>query len=413
MSWKIEYPPEYYLRSGESEKRLAPNFNGSNQLAEYGGKLVDVDNLDGLVLEGYFQSGDGTFFSQNTLDSSTSREFQIFELSGNIRLLIGGTQTTISQTAPDFAGVYRFEFLPNSEIAFYHNDSLIRKTSYSSGAQREPTALFRVGARASGAPATYSFFKSGFTYNIKRLNISQYAQTPIKTVVIFGASIMEQSFGVSLSATKDLYAAKGVDVEVVEHASSGDDTNQMKSKIPTILSGLADPTSTLFVIHWGGNDASRRGPYPGGATTMDSNCRDMCTQIKSAGCKLAISTITYRIPPASNPTAPYNDNFMNSVINDFADVPMDLYALTFNNQATWFDTDGIHPNAQGESMTRQYVVDVTSQLIKSSQANQTQLLNDWRLDDGFTVNPQLKDYTSGQDMEAKNFDLSTWVEINS
>lgn len=414
MSWIITYPPEYYLQLGGEDgpqTRLVPNFNGVSQYAEYSGKLVDVDNLDGLVLEGYFQPGDGTFFSQNTSGSSSSREFQIFELSGSVRLLIGGTQTTITSNAPITDGVYRFEFLPNSEIVFYHNESFIIKVAYSAGTKRESTALFRVGARANGSPSSLSFFKSGLTYNIKKKLVTQSGQSPIKTVVVFGASIMHQSFSGKTGEVIGMYAELGANVQVFEGAEGGDTTTNMLVRLPNIIANLTDPTSTLFVIHWAGNDISNGNGYPDNATIIDANCRDMCNLLISAGCRIALSNTTYRIPPASNPSDPYNTNIMQPIINEFADVPMDLYSLTFNNQGTWFEPDGIHPSTVGEEMTREYIVNTTAQFIRESQANQTQLLNDWRFDDGFDANPQLKDYASGQDMEAKNFTDVTWQQV--
>lgn len=184
---------------------------------------------------------------------------------------------------------------------------------------------------------------------------------PIDDVVIFGASIMAQSFtGANQQAAEQLYAAKGANVTVYERATSGDNSTVMKSRLPAIITEFqANAARTLFVIHWGGNDVSQSGPYPGGATTLDTNCREMLQDLKDAGFKIALSDITYRIPPASNPTDPYNQNVMNQVITDFADIPLNMYDLTFNNQGTWFEVDGIHPNSTGEDMTRNYIVDNT------------------------------------------------------
>lgn len=184
---------------------------------------------------------------------------------------------------------------------------------------------------------------------------------PIDDVVIFGASIMEQSFsGANQQTAEQLYADKGANVNVYERATSGDNSTVMKSRLPAIITEFqANAARTLFVIHWGGNDVSQSGPYPGGAATMDANCREMLQDLKDAGFKIALSDITYRIPPASNPTDPYNQNIMNPIVSDFADIPLNMYDLTFNNQGTWFEVDGIHPDSTGEDMTRNYIVDST------------------------------------------------------
>ena len=185
---------------------------------------------------------------------------------------------------------------------------------------------------------------------------------PIDDVVIFGASIMEQSFsGANQQVTSDLYAAKGATVTVYERATSGDNTTQMVSRLPALISEFqANASRTLVVPHWGGNDVSQNGPYPGGAATMEANCRSMLQDLKNAGFKIALSNITYRIPPASNPTDPYNQNVMNPLIEEFADIDLNMYGLTFDNQGTWFEVDGIHPNGDGEYLTRNYVVDETT-----------------------------------------------------
>lgn len=197
--------------------------------------------------------------------------------------------------------------------------------------------------------------------NLEVFNPPRPATFPIDDVVIFGASIMEQSFtGGNVAATEGLYAAKGATVNVHERATSGDNTTQMVSRLPDIITEFqANAERTLFVIHAGGNDVSQSGPYPGGASTLESNMRSMLQDLRDAGYKIALSDISYRIPPASNPTDPYNQNILNSLKDEFADISLSMYDLTINNQGTWFEVDGIHPNGTGEDLTRKYIVDNT------------------------------------------------------
>ena len=123
----------------------------------------------------------------------------------------------------------------------------------------------------------------------------------------------------------------------------------------------------MFVIHWAGNDISDEGPYPGGATDIDTNCRAMLADLKALGFKVCLSTTTYRIPPASNPSDPYNVNVMNPIIADtsLVDIPMDWYTLSFDNQLVWHDTDDLHPTAAGEQMNRD---DIVSSIVPHVQA---------------------------------------------
>lgn len=219
-------------------------------------------------------------------------------------------------------------------------------------------------ARSNKSNTIKSVFKRSKINVAINTNIGRGVQDgrfPIDDIVIFGASIMAQSFsGTSQQTTEALYATKGATVNVYERATSGDNSTQMVSRLPAIISEFqANASRTLFVIHWGGNDISQNGPYPTGADTLEANCRSMLQDLKDAGFKIALSDTTYRIPPASNPTDPYNQNVMIPLINEFADIKLGMYNLTFSNQGTWFEVDGIHPNTVGEDLTRNYIVDNT------------------------------------------------------
>lgn len=196
------------------------------------------------------------------------------------------------------------------------------------------------------------FVKTKLASGIKRF--------PIDNVIIFGASIMDQtSSGTNQQAMKDLYALKGANVNVYDRATSGDDTTAMRAKLPAIITEFQDVAErTLIEIHWGGNNVSREGPYPGGATTMEADCRAMLQDLKAAGFKIALSDITYRLPP-SHQTSEYNSNIMQPLIEEFADIPLSLYKLSFDNQDDWFEPDGVHPSLFGEDLNRNYLVNST------------------------------------------------------
>ena len=145
--------------------------NGVDQYIETGVRIVDVDNLDGTVLEGVFDGGNGTFYSQNISGSISSREFQIFENGGAILLVAGGSSTTIS--SGDLGdGLYKFEFQSGS-VAFYFGGDIKAIVSYTVGAAREPSATFRILARGNGGSGV-GFLKSGTSYNHKLNDGSVY-----------------------------------------------------------------------------------------------------------------------------------------------------------------------------------------------------------------------------------------------
>ena len=184
----------------------------------------------------------------------------------------------------------------------------------------------------------------------------------VNDVLVLGASIMNACFD-SASDRADAearYLALGKTVSVSEQAVGGWKSLDLLSNLTSILSSFSGiESTTLVVIHIGGNDISTYGPYPGGASNLDVNLRSICEQVKSEGFLLALSTVTYRIPPASNPSDPYNTNVVNNIISEFSDIPLDLYTLTFDEQATWYSGDGIHPSTAGENTTRQYIAEQT------------------------------------------------------
>lgn len=188
------------------------------------------------------------------------------------------------------------------------------------------------------------------------------AKLNITDVVIFGASIMEQSFS-NTSDVESKFLEEGYTINVHERATSGDNTTQMLTRLPAVITEFqAIASTTLFAIHWGGNDVSQEGAYPA-AAGMEINMRSMLNDIRGAGFKIMMSDISYRVPPASNPTQPYNDAFMYQLQSEYNDVDWFLYQLTFDNQAN-IEPDGIHPDPVLENLIRQELVDRSKTKIK-------------------------------------------------
>ncbi|GLQ31652.1 hypothetical protein GCM10007876_21310 [Litoribrevibacter albus] len=225
----------------------------------------------------------------------------------------------------------------------------------------------------------------------------------IDTVVIFGASIMEQSFSDS-EDTVSKFLDAGIFVDVFERATSGDDTTQMLAKLPAVITEFQSIAArTLFVIHWGGNDVSRDGPFPGGADTMEANMRSMLSDIKSAGFKIMMSDISYRVPPASNPSQPYNDAFMYQLQSEYNDVDWFLQQFTFDNQVD-IETDGIHPGAVLEEKIRQYLV-VQSKAYIKPVAVETSIVKDLVIEFGAGALLKYRSQLNSIDANGTIFDL--------
>lgn len=199
----------------------------------------------------------------------------------------------------------------------------------------------------------------------------------IDTVVVFGASIMEQSFEYSESRQdfRDKMVANGLNINVFERATGGNDSVAMVAALPGIISEFQDrAATTLFVIHWGGNDLAN---YPANEASIEANLRGMAQDIKDAGFMIAMSNTTFRlVPPYGWESAPFNANVQQAIVDEFADIPMDMYALTFDNQDVWFESDGVHPNSVGEEINRQYISDTISPFIKNVSFSDADSLKD-------------------------------------
>ncbi len=346
--------------------------------------------------------GNGAIISQNISSSSSSREFQIYTFAGDARLymiIAGGATTVIPGICISTDADYEVDIV-GSTLTITRNGQLAHAGSITRGSVTEAAAELKVGARANGALNVVSFVYDRPLYNVELgadVNMvinDSYAANPvvassgslgngtainfieggwseveskvapifdIDTFIVFGASIMERSFtqGFDTDDAQAKFLAYGVTANVQERATSGNDSSTMVLALPAILSEFSSVSSTsMFIMHAGGNDISDSGPYPGGASNLDTNMRSMIADMKSAGFKVALSDVTYRIPPASHPSDPYNQNVMNPIISELADVRCDLYDLTINNQGTWYDPDGIHPSDPvGEEMTRASMVD--------------------------------------------------------
>lgn len=180
-------------------------------------------------------------------------------------------------------------------------------------------------------------------------------------IVSISASIMDQSFTNEEEAARSFYTEGGLAVKVHNRAVSGDVIANTLAALPANLSEFAgQEENTIFLYHGPGNNVSNDGPYPGGAVEIEAGVRKVFEDILAAGFYCVASNITYRVPPASNPSEPYNINIIEPLIEEILPTWMgntgpivDMYQLYYDNQAN-IDPDGVHPDSILEKITTNY-----------------------------------------------------------
>ncbi len=157
----------------------------------------------------------------------------------------------------------------------------------------------------------------------------------------------------------------GMQARVFDKATGGDKSGTLLAHIRD--EGLLDPflpyaSKCRCMLHIAGNDVSS-GAYPSQATVIDDNLREIVQWLQARGFNVAISPISYRVPPASNPAEPYNTNIVEPIINEFTPewvdngVPLyNFYKYFLENQGV-IGGDGIHlTNSAGMDDVRQNAV---------------------------------------------------------
>lgn len=367
--------------------------------------------------------------------SSVNREFGLYRSNTGGTTLNFMRGNVITVVTEDFAGTFgsniprfdKFEIIADKTNLTYTiigDGEVIVSGSFINGTNRMDEVFFRVGARGSTADAgtgSTSYISSGARVGDIEVyfdgELAAYYEMPASgtvveetttgrtgvllggdgtdwknaefvplvnplqesiNVVVLGASIMDQTFRTTGAAAMEAeLLSKGITATVYNRAVSGHTSTQGIGVLHTALGEFAGQEhKTLFVIHTLGNDISNEGPYPGGEAGMDERYRYILNEIKAEGFTFLPSTVSYRIPNASNPAEPYNVNVVIPAIQDIApwamngDRPyMDLHKLSFDNQETWHDVDNLHPSDAGEEMNRQYIAQVIADYTAYLQAN--------------------------------------------
>lgn len=218
-----------------------------------------------------------------------------------------------------------------------------------------------VTASVSGSDGKTSLSSVAFTVLVAGFDIDN--------IVVTGASIMNQTFQEPTNSRKaeKAFMLSGTEVKVYNRATAGDTTTDLANKIGGYIAEFqADAAKTAFLLHIGGNDVSGAGGYPGDSASISNDINQIVDELKAAGFKVALSTLTWRRPPASNPTEPYNTNIIQPIIDAKADIAMDLHTPTLANEAIWIGVDGVHPTNPGEDGIRAALTQTVGQYLTRS-----------------------------------------------
>lgn len=186
----------------------------------------------------------------------------------------------------------------------------------------------------------------------------------ITKVIFFGASILGNTLTTYDPAyIQDLFASRGAAITVYNEALGGNGIERYNERLAEVMTEhAADAETTLFVVHGPGNSI---GVYPHNEDLIRNGLTQLCQNIKNNGFKLALSTITYRQPPSTKVSEAYNVNIVEELIATYADVALDLYAVSYENRLRWFNADGVHPNAFGREANLNHIVDRISSIVGS------------------------------------------------
>ena len=349
--------------------RNVSNFNGTSSYAQSANRIIDLDAVDPSfsITVWYDLEGDGTLVSQNFSSSSSNREFQIYNLSGNLRIILGGgpAQDLINDVSEFIGyGYIRVDYDHSSGIArTYKNDVLIAKSDpLLINAVREPAATFKIMARGSGALAAFyaegeqknvavihngldlfwrmdeSVFEGDGTIIYKTIdNNSSYEMTgynitveeqcgnndpsdPVGlTLVMFGASILEYSFE-ETSLVESTKNALGLDYLTVANRSvAGSTAADYLTRIDSVLEEYGERGNIIFFVHGFGNNVSNTRPYSTATQTEIDEFQDamdlIIDKIQAENHTCLWAGITYRdytsnFPDESYGSLPYNTNIV-------------------------------------------------------------------------------------------------------
>ena len=297
-------------------------------------------------------------------------------------------------------------------------DKLINNEGLKSHRDKVNSAFDSIDA-ISAKTTEYDLLKIDFDQlyapQCRKINFSK----PLRFVAI-GASIMNGTFGTE--ARREAFITKlnenGIIVQdVTEYATGGWTSTSILANLSTPLADFAGyEDRTVFIVHAGGNDVSANGPYPSGDTTLASNYEQILTDIIGAGFFAIPCSITYRIPPSSNPSAPYNSNTIVPIMTKYCPESLrmngrpivDLYQYTSLTTGI-HDPDGIHYTSSGYDALGQYIASKIPEIIETNDASSS-FISDIVVDFGDNYTDQKISLIGGGSSSAMSY--SRFNDIN-
>ena len=157
---------------GGARQCFAYNFDGVDDRGVSANRAINIEGDN--TFEFWSPASLATFqciLSQNISPTVGAREFQIFSDGGNqLVIIFGGTSSIIFNSAQGFKPATRYGLtLIGTTAQVFEGGlggTLVRTTTFTRGAAREPTAPTLISCRGNGAGLFAGFF-SGLQYDIR------------------------------------------------------------------------------------------------------------------------------------------------------------------------------------------------------------------------------------------------------
>lgn len=159
-------------KTGIEPSRFVYNNDGVDDYAVLANRAINPDGDLSLEFWSPNQSASAqSVIAQNFNDAGASREFHLYVTGGStLELIWGGTVTVLLTAAQGYEPNKKFfvNFVGNSfSVAKNEASNIIRTSTFTRGAVREPTALTSIGARCGGSIGVYFVLYRGIQRDIK------------------------------------------------------------------------------------------------------------------------------------------------------------------------------------------------------------------------------------------------------
>lgn len=159
-------------KTGIEPSRFVYNNDGVDDYAVLANRAINPDGDLSLEFWSPNQSASAqSVIAQNFNDAGASREFHLYVTGGStLELTWGGTVTVLLTAAQGYEPNKKFfvNFVGNSfSVAKNEASNIIRTSTFTRGAVREPTALTSIGARCGGSIGVYFVLYRGIQRDIK------------------------------------------------------------------------------------------------------------------------------------------------------------------------------------------------------------------------------------------------------